>query len=77
MEVPGDTAHEVFENYFQEFWQVRRFILDDEGRIRPRLTVCVDGRPLLDRIGLSDPVHLNAEILVQQMPIDTEYEEPH
>ena len=74
MEVRGDTVHEAFESYFQEFWQVRRFILDDEGRIRPRLNVFLDGRPVLDRIGMSDPVHLNAKIVVQQMAIDTEYE---
>ena len=55
-------------------WQVRRFILDDAGRIRPRLNVFLDGRPVLDRIGMSDPVHLNAKIVVQQMAIDTEYE---
>jgi hypothetical protein len=34
----------------------------------------VDGILLEDRIDLSDPVHVHAKILVQQMPLDTEYE---
>jgi len=65
MEVRGDTVHKALENYFEEFWQVQRFILDDEGRVRPRLTVFLDGLPVLDLIGRSDPVHVSAKILVQ------------
>jgi len=77
MEIRGDTVREVLEKYLQEFWQVRRFILDDDGHVRARLNVFLDGSRILDRVGMSDPVHLNAEIRVQEMAIDTEYDEPH
>jgi hypothetical protein len=76
MEVSGDSAREILESYFQEFHRVREHILDDQGGLRPRLAMFVDGIPIQDRTGLSDPIHLRARIFVQQIPLDTEYEVP-
>lgn len=70
MEAPGNSVREVLENYFQEFLPVRSYIFDDQGCIRPRLAVFVDGVVVEDRIGLTDPVHLHARVFVQAMPID-------
>jgi len=75
MDATGDTVGEVFENYFREFRSARGYILDDQGSVRPRLAVLVDGAPVLDRAGLSDPVHVHARIFVQQIPLDVEYEQ--
>jgi hypothetical protein len=74
LEAPGNSVREVLEAYFQEFRQARGYILDDQGLLRPRLAVFVDGALVEDRVGLTDPVHLRARVLVQTMPIDTEYE---
>jgi hypothetical protein len=74
MEATGNSVREVLESYFREHRRVRGYILDDQGCLRPRLALFVDGIVLEDRTGLSDPVHVHARILVQQVPFDTEYE---
>jgi hypothetical protein len=75
MEAPGNSVREVLASYFQVHRGVQRFILDDENCLRARLTVSVDGILIEDRIGLSDPVHVKAKILVHEVPLDSEYEE--
>jgi molybdopterin synthase sulfur carrier subunit len=74
MKALGNTVREVLEVYFQEPRRVRGYILDDQGWLRPRLALFVDGQPVADRVALSDPVHLYARVFVQPMPFDTEYE---
>jgi hypothetical protein len=70
----GNTVREVLEVYFETQPLARGYLLDDQGRLRPRLMLYVDGVPLDDRVGLSDPVHARARVFVQQMPLDDEYE---
>ena len=73
-EVFGNTVGEVLEAYFEKHRPVRGYILDDQGCLRPRLSLYVDGVPVDDRIGLTDPVHAHAKVLVLHMPMDTEYQ---
>jgi hypothetical protein len=73
-EVFGNTVREVLEAYFETHRRVRGSILDDRGRLRPRLSVAVDGVIVGDRTALSDPVHADAKVLVLHLPLDTEYE---
>jgi hypothetical protein len=74
MEVFGNTVREVLEAYFEKHGRARGYILDDQGRLRPRLALYVDGVAVDDRAGLSDPVHARAKVHVLPMPLDTEYE---
>ena len=74
MESSGNTVREVLDMYFEEFRRARGYILDDQGCLRPRLAIFVDGAVVTDRTDLSDPVHMRARVLVQPMPLDTEYE---
>jgi molybdopterin synthase sulfur carrier subunit len=70
----GNTVREVLEAYFETHRRARGYILDDQGGLRPRLVLYVDGVPVTDRVGLSDPVHARAHVFVQHLPLDTEYE---
>jgi hypothetical protein len=72
-EVFGNTVWEVLEAYFETHRRARAYLLDEEGGLRPRLVVYVDGVPLTDRVGLSDPVHARASVFVQHSPLDAEY----
>jgi sulfur-carrier protein len=74
-EVFGNTVREVLEAYFQTHRQARGYLLDDRGGLRPRLVLYVDGVPVTDRVGLTDPVHARARVFVQHLPLDVEYEE--
>jgi hypothetical protein len=73
-EVCGNTVREVLEAYFEKHRPVRGCILDDQGCLRPRLSLYVDGAITPDRSGLSEPVHVHADIRVVHAPLDTEYE---
>jgi hypothetical protein len=75
VEVFGNSVREVLEMYFQRYHHVRRHIVDEQGCLRPRLALFVDGAPLMDRIGLSDPVHVQARVLVQPILCGTEYDD--
>ena len=45
---------------------LRGYVLDDQGALRPHVAVYVNGEPVRDRTGLSDPVSDDDEIYVFQ-----------
>jgi hypothetical protein len=73
-EVFGNTLREVLEAYFETHRRARAYLLDEQGGLRPRLAVYVDGVLVTDRVGLSDPVHARASLFVQHSPLDADYE---
>lgn len=65
-QAPGTTAREVLDAVFQENPQARHYVLDERGEVRQHMVVFIDGRPVRDRKGLSDPVSETSEICVMQ-----------
>lgn len=65
-EIAGRTVAEVLEAFFAANQRLRGYVLDDQGCVRKHVTIFVDGRPILDRARLSDPVAETAEIYVMQ-----------
>lgn len=65
-EVRADTVAAALQSVFTERPALRGYILDDQGRLRRHLAIFVDGAPLRDRRGLSDPVGDAREIYVVQ-----------
>ncbi len=63
---PGSTVSAVLGNYFVDFPLVRSYIVDETGAVRRHVVVFVDGKQLLDVVGLSDPVNDASEIYVMQ-----------
>lgn len=45
---------------------MRSYLLDDQGRVRQHVQIYLDGQPLTDRQGLSDPVDPETEIYLMQ-----------
>ena len=70
----GNTVQEILDAYFEMHQVARSFLLDDQGCLRPRLAVYLDGEIVADRKALSDPVHAHARVFIQNLPSDTEYE---
>jgi len=64
--VKGATVREVLEAALAQQPQVRGYLLDDQGRLRPHVAVFVDGALVSDRTTLSDPVPPDAEVYVMQ-----------
>ena len=64
--VGGETVSQALEAVFRGNPRARAYVLDEQGAVRPHMVVFVDGRQVLDRRALSDPVASNAEIYVAQ-----------
>ncbi|MEQ9813126.1 MAG: MoaD/ThiS family protein [Azospirillaceae bacterium] len=54
--VAGETVADVLHRLFDDRPRLRSYILDDQDRLRRHVAVFVNGRPLKDRIRLSDKV---------------------
>lgn len=65
-EVPAETVREALEALFGEFPAARGYVLDDQGTTRQHVAVFVNGEPVKDRIGLSDPVDGHSVVFVMQ-----------
>ncbi|MEN8185251.1 MAG: MoaD/ThiS family protein [Myxococcota bacterium] len=65
-EVPGKTLRGVLETLFRDNEQLRSYLLDDQGGLRPHVTIFVDNRRVKDRRELGDAVGVESEIYVMQ-----------
>ncbi len=66
IEVPGGTLRSVLDRVFATQEKLRGYVLDDQGALRKHVTVFVDGRRVVDRTGLSDPVGEESSVYVLQ-----------
>ncbi|MFQ5501142.1 MAG: MoaD/ThiS family protein [Phycisphaerae bacterium] len=65
-EVSGSTVRVVLEAVFRENEQARSYCLDERGEVRRHIVVFIDGRPVMDRKDLSDPVTEKSRVYVMQ-----------
>ena len=66
-DVEAATVNELFERYFEEWPDVRGYILDDQGAVRKHVKVVVDDNYLEDRDKLSDPLQPGSKVFVFQL----------
>lgn len=64
--VEGATVQESLEAAFGLYPRLRGYVLDEHGALRFHMAVFVDGVPVTDRRGLTDPVSERSEIYVMQ-----------
>jgi sulfur-carrier protein len=65
-EVEAATVGAAFGVVFTSRPALRGYVLDDQGALRRHVAVYVNGQPVHDRVGLSDPVGPHDEIYVFQ-----------
>ena len=65
-QVEGGTVGAALAVVFGTRPALRGYVLDDQGALRRHVAVYVNGQPVRDRVGLSDPVGLYDEIYVLQ-----------
>jgi hypothetical protein len=65
-EVAGASVREVLDAAFAANARARGYVLDDRGALREHMAVFVNGTPVRDREGLSDPVPEGGEVYVFQ-----------
>jgi molybdopterin synthase sulfur carrier subunit len=64
--VAGATVGDALEGVFAANHALRSYVLDDQGAVRRHVAIYVNGAPVRDRTGLSDPVAGDDEIYVFQ-----------
>jgi sulfur carrier protein ThiS len=65
-EVQGGTVAAALAEVFASRPALRGYVLDDQGALRRHVAVYVNGRPVQDRIRLTDAVGSHDEIYVFQ-----------
>ena len=66
VDTPAATLREALQAAFERNPRLRGYVLDDQGALRRHMNIVVCGRPIKDRIHLSDPVPEDGEIYVIQ-----------
>ena len=66
VKVEGATLAEAMAGVFASRPNLRGYVLDDQGALRRHVVIYVNGRPLRDRIRLTDPVGPEDEVYVFQ-----------
>ncbi len=64
--VEAATVREALDFVFEAQPKLRRYVLDDQDRLRKHVVIFVDGDMVQDREDLSDPVSDDAEVFVMQ-----------
>lgn len=64
--VDGRTVGECLDAAFGLYPRLRGYVLDEHGALRFHMAVYVDGVPIVDRPGLTDPVPEAGELFVMQ-----------
>jgi len=64
--VDGATVDAALAAVFATQPALRGYVLDDQGALRRHVAVYVNGRPVSDRVRLSDPVGPRDEVYVFQ-----------
>ena len=65
-EVEGGTVVAALAAVFASRPALRGYVLDDQGALRRHVAVYVNGKPVHDRVQLTDPVGPHDEIYVLQ-----------
>jgi sulfur-carrier protein len=65
-EAAGSTVREVLDSVFADNPRLRGYVVDEHGALRKHMIVFIDGRQIVDRERLSDPVEPRSEIYVMQ-----------
>jgi molybdopterin synthase sulfur carrier subunit len=65
-QVDGATVNDALAMTFASRPALRGYILDDQGALRRHVAIYLNGRPVRDRVRLSDPVGPHDEIHVFQ-----------
>jgi len=64
--VSGSTVREVLDGVFATNERARGYVLDEHGALRKHMHIFINGEPIRDHAGLSDPVPDDAEVYVMQ-----------
>jgi sulfur-carrier protein len=62
----GATVREALESVFRNNERLRGYVLDDQSTLRRHMAIVVDGKPIRDRVALSDPISAVSSIYVLQ-----------
>ena len=66
IEAPAATLREALDFAFAAQPQLRGYVLDDQGHLRPNVVAFVDGQRCRERVRLDDPLRPDSQVHVMQ-----------
>jgi hypothetical protein len=66
VQVPAGSLRDVLDAVFAANPRSRSYVLDEQGAVRPHMSIFINGVQANDRITLSDPVPPGGEVYVMQ-----------
>jgi hypothetical protein len=60
------TLHNALEAAFAVNVQLRGYILDEQGHLRPNVVIFIDGNRVSDRVALTNPLAADSHVYVLQ-----------
>lgn len=66
MDIAAGTLRELLESYFENYPDVRGYVLNDQRGVRHHMVIFVDGEQAKDRAQLSDALQDGSEVFVFQ-----------
>ncbi|BBB66903.1 hypothetical protein UNDYM_2650 [Undibacterium sp. YM2] len=66
VETAADNLRDALEAAFQVNSTLRGYILDEQGDLRFHVVVFIDGKRVVQRSGLRDPLNSNSQVYVLQ-----------
>ncbi|MGZ3236673.1 MAG: MoaD/ThiS family protein [Burkholderiaceae bacterium] len=66
IDTSADTLRNALEAAFAVNAQLRGYILDEQGHLRPNVVIFIDGNRVSDRITLNNPLAADSSIYVLQ-----------
>ena len=65
-DIEGDSVRIVLDGYFAQRERVRGYVLDERGALRKHMAIFVNGRQIIDRQHLTDPLGSDDVVDVMQ-----------
>ncbi|WP_276483006.1 MoaD/ThiS family protein [Paraflavitalea pollutisoli] len=66
MQAGGKTLAAILDEMEGHFPGIRRYLLDEQGRLRKHVNIFIDGALIKDKTHLTDPFNDNSEIYILQ-----------
>jgi molybdopterin synthase sulfur carrier subunit len=66
IDTPADTLRRALDDAFAANTQLRGYILDEQGHLRPNVVIFIDGNRVSDRVSLNNPLTADSSVHVLQ-----------
>ncbi len=67
--IEASTLRDLLDQLFaidRDHQRLKGYVLDDQNRLREHMLILIDGRPVRDRVHLSEPLQADSKVFILQ-----------